>query len=238
MSSLRRGAIIRPRSFVPSCLFSTTTTGTPKTGATPLSQFGGVHGGKGGVSRMWRNKPLLRREGDRIFKTGLEASQLLIGEAGRKDQGEMEFMASWESMANSLSVVFDRHPKYAWVLKLMTEAERTVAFRVAWIDDTGISRVNRGFRVQVSECASYLHTLMWLDLTLTYHPQYSSALGPYEGPTTFSSRVNYSNVKANAFDTTFTNALRLATVLAVYVYHHVTSVLPIAFFACFSVGHL
>ena len=139
---------------------------------------------------MWRNKPLLRREGDRIFKTGLEASQLLIGEAGRKDQGEMEFMASWESMANSLSVVFDRHPKYAWVLKLMTEAERTVAFRVAWIDDTGISRVNRGFRVQ-----------------------YSSALGPYEGPTTFSSRVNYSNVKANAFDTTFTNALRLVVAL-------------------------
>ena len=203
MSSLLRSTNLRPRSIravqsVQSGLFSSTS-GTPKTGATPLSQFGGVHGGKGGVSRMWRNKPLLRREGDRIFKTGLEASQLLIGEAGRKDKGEIEFMSSWESMANSLSVVFDRHPKYAWVLKLMTEAERTVAFRVAWIDDTGISRVNRGFRVQ-----------------------YSSALGPYEGPTTFSSRVNYSNVKANAFDTTFTNALRLVTVLAAssYLFTH------------------
>ena len=49
---------------------------------------------------------------------------------------------------------------------------------------TPLSRVNRGIRVQ-----------------------YSSALGPYEGPTTFSSRVNFSNCKANAFDTMFTNAL-------------------------------
>ncbi len=50
-------------------------------------------------------------------------------------------MSSWEGMAHSLSVVFDRHPKYAWVLKLLTEAERTVSFRVAWIDDTGIRSV-------------------------------------------------------------------------------------------------
>jgi glutamate dehydrogenase (NADP+) len=46
------------------------------------------------------------------------------------------------------------------------------------------SRVNRGIRIQ-----------------------YSSALGPYEGPTSFSSRINFSNCKANAFDIMFTNAL-------------------------------
>ena len=33
----------------------------------------------------WRNKPLLRREGDKIFKTGQEAVQLLNNEAMRKD---------------------------------------------------------------------------------------------------------------------------------------------------------
>jgi hypothetical protein len=32
-----------------------------------------------------RNKPLLRREGDKIFKTGLEATQLLTAEAVRRD---------------------------------------------------------------------------------------------------------------------------------------------------------
>ena len=143
--------------------------------STPLSQYGGVHGSKGtaGSSKMWRNKPLLRREGDKIFKTGLEASELLIAEAGRKDGEAREFLASWESMVTSLSSVFDRHPKYAWVMKLLLEAERTISFRVAWIDDSGISRVNRGFRIQ-----------------------YSSALGPYEGPTVFTERLSYSVCKA------------------------------------------
>ena len=117
---------------------------TSKSFATPLSPYGGVHGGKSGASKMWRNKPLLRREGDRIFKTGIEASSLLISEAGRKDGDCSEFMSSWEGMAHSLSVVFDRHPKYAWVLKLLTEAERTISFRVAWIDDTGIRSVAVG----------------------------------------------------------------------------------------------
>ena len=43
--------------------------------SSPLNQFGGVHGTRSGAgsgtSKMWRNKPLLRREGDRIFKTGI-----------------------------------------------------------------------------------------------------------------------------------------------------------------------
>jgi len=155
----------------------------------PLSQFGGVHGtnrtvGGTGSAKLWRNKPLLKRGGDKIFKTGLEATQLLIGEAARKDSLSPEFMFSWESMATSLSVVFDRMPKYAWVMKQLLEPERTITFRVAWLDDTGVSRVNRGYRVQ-----------------------YSSALGPYEGGLSFSEDVNLSTMKAAAFDSTFSNAL-------------------------------
>ena len=107
-----------------------------------------------------------------------------MAEAKRKDGDATEFLAAWESMVTSLSGVFDRHPKYAWVMKLLLEAERTLSFRVAWIDDSGISRVNRGFRIQ-----------------------YSSALGPYEGPTVFTDRLNYSVCKAKAFDATFRNAL-------------------------------
>lgn len=133
---------------------------------------------------MWRNKPLLRRDGDKVFKTGIEAVQLLNGEALRRDEGSTKFLSVWGSMVQSLGVVFDRSPKYAWVMKQLLEPERSITFRVAWIDDTGISRVNRGFRVQ-----------------------YSSALGPYVGGTTFSSKVNLSTMKSAAFDTVFTNAL-------------------------------
>lgn len=95
-------------------------------------------------------------------------------------------MASWEPLVSSLGVVYERMPKYAWIMKQLLEPERSITFRVAWLDDMGVSRVNRGFRVQ-----------------------YSSALGPYEGGTVFSSRVNASMVKANALDATFSNAIAL-----------------------------
>jgi glutamate dehydrogenase (NADP+) len=78
-------------------------------------------------------------------------------------------------------------------MKQLLEPERSVTFRVAWLDDSGVSRVNRGFRVQ-----------------------YSSALGPYEGGTSFSPRVNSSMMKAAAFDTTFSNALALKNMGGAY----------------------
>lgn len=132
---------------------------------TPLSQAGGVHGNRSQISKNWRNKPLFRRTGDQIFKTGTEACQMLNQEAARRSPGMSEFLNVWEGTVNSLSGVFDRMPKYAWIMKQMLEPERTITFRVAWIDDAGISRTNRGYRVQ-----------------------YSSAMGPYEGGTTFNSR--------------------------------------------------
>ena len=54
-------------------------------------------------------------------------------------------------------------------------------------------RVNRGFRVQ-----------------------YSSALGPYEGGTDFSSHTTLSYMKAKAFDTTLTNALAMKNIGGAY----------------------
>lgn len=158
----------------------------PKPRGVPLSP-GSVHetNPTSGTKKLWRNKPLVHRaSGDRIFKTGVEASQILIEEAEIMDPGAAEFLASWESVVSSLAVVFDRMPKYAWVMKQLIEPERSITFRVAWMDDHGISRVNRGFRVQ-----------------------YCSAHGPYEGGLTFGPNVNHSFCKAAAFDTVFRNAL-------------------------------
>jgi hypothetical protein len=44
------------------------------------------------ISKSWRNKPLFRRQGDVRFKTGIEAGQLLIKEAMRRDSHEIEFI--------------------------------------------------------------------------------------------------------------------------------------------------
>lgn len=136
------------------------------------------------ISKSWRNKPLFRRQGDVRFKTGLEASELLVGEAMRRDAHETEFIDSLESTMQCLSPIFERNPKYAFVAKQLMEPERYIQFRVAWIDDVGVVRMNRGFRIQ-----------------------YSSSIGPYEGAIHFSPHVNYAVVKALGFDTVFSNAL-------------------------------
>jgi len=136
------------------------------------------------LSKSWRNKPLFRRQGDVRFKSGLEASNLLIAEAHRRDSHEVEYIESISSTMECLSPLFDRNPRYAFVAKQLMEPERFVQFRVAWMDDLGVVRLNRGFRIQ-----------------------YSSSLGPYEGPLHLGSHVNAGLVKALGFDNVFSNGL-------------------------------
>lgn len=136
------------------------------------------------ISKSWRNKPLFRRQGDVRFRTGMEAANLLVGEAKRRDAHETEFINSVTSTFQCLSPIFDRNPRYAFVAKQLMEAERYLQFRVAWIDDVGVVRMNRGYRIQ-----------------------YSSSLGPYEGALHFSPHVNSAVVKALGFDAVFSNAL-------------------------------
>jgi glutamate dehydrogenase (NADP+) len=136
------------------------------------------------LSKSWRNKPLFRRQGDVRFKSGLEASNLLIAEAKRRDAHEFQFIESISSTMECLSPLFDRNPRYAFVAKQLMEPERFVQFRVAWMDDLGVIRLNRGFRIQ-----------------------YSSSLGPYEGPLHLGSHVNAELIKALGFDNVFSNGL-------------------------------
>jgi len=57
------------------------------------------------VSKAWRNKPLFRRQGDVRFKTGLEAANLLVAEAKRRDAHETNFIKNVESTMTCLSPV-------------------------------------------------------------------------------------------------------------------------------------
>ena len=136
------------------------------------------------VSKSWRNKPLFRRQGDVRFKTGVEAAQLLVQEAQRRDAHEPEFIDSVKSNLLCLAPIFDRNPKYAFVAKTLMEPERHIQFRVAWIDDVGVVRMNRGWRIQ-----------------------YNSSIAPYEGGLHFGSHINNGVMKALGYDTVFSNAL-------------------------------
>ena len=66
------------------------------------------------------------------------------------------------------------------LLERMVEPERTISFRVTWMDDKGNVQVNKGYRVQ-----------------------FNQAIGPYKGGLRFHPSVNLSILKFFGFEQTF-----------------------------------
>ena len=103
-----------------------------------------------------------------------------------RDPGEKEFQQAVRDVFDAVKPVLDRHPEYRRnaILERLIEPERTIVFRVPWMDDHGQARVNRGFRVEMN-----------------------SAIGPYKGGLRFHASVNLSILKFLAFEQVFKNAL-------------------------------
>ncbi len=78
----------------------------------PLYQFGGVHGTfKSKANSTWRNKPLFRRLGDVKFKSGDEASSMLLREAARRDPYDKAFLETLEHILPNLAPLLERTPR-------------------------------------------------------------------------------------------------------------------------------
>ena len=110
----------------------------------------------------------------------------LIAEVKAKNPGEPEFHQAVEEVAESLSIVFEKHPEYrtAKILERIIEPERVIMFRVPWVDDQGEIYVNKGYRIEMN-----------------------SAIGPYKGGLRFHPSVNLSILKFLAFEQVFKNSL-------------------------------
>lgn len=110
----------------------------------------------------------------------------LVAEVKAKNPAEPEFHQAVEEFTGSIDVVFDRHPEYrsAKILERMVEPERTIMFKVPWMDDQGEIHVNRGFRVE-----------------------FNSAIGPYKGGLRFHPSVNLGILKFLGFEQIFKNSL-------------------------------
>ena len=93
-----------------------------------------------------------------------------------KNANEPEFLQAVDEVLTTLTPVIDANKNYEAnaILERMVEPERVVMFRVPWVDDKGIVRVNRGYRIQMN-----------------------SAIGPYKGGLRFDPSVNLSVLKAN-----------------------------------------
>jgi len=103
-----------------------------------------------------------------------------------KYPNEPEFLQAAEEVIVSVLPALDSNPEFIKLklLERMLEPERSISFRVTWIDDKGNVQINRGYRIQMN-----------------------SAIGPYKGGLRFHPSVNPSVLKFLAFEQVFKNAL-------------------------------
>jgi glutamate dehydrogenase (NADP+) len=103
-----------------------------------------------------------------------------------KNPNETEFLQAVYEVAETVIPYIEENPKYktAKILERIAEPERTIMFRVPWIDDKGEVQINRGYRVE-----------------------FNSAIGPYKGGLRFHPSVNLSILKFLGFEQIFKNSL-------------------------------
>jgi glutamate dehydrogenase (NADP+) len=103
-----------------------------------------------------------------------------------KNGHEPEFLQAVQEVAEAVIPFIEANPKYktAKILDRIVEPERTIIFRIPWLDDNGNVQVNRGYRVE-----------------------FNSAIGPYKGGLRFHPSVNLSILKFLGFEQIFKNSL-------------------------------
>lgn len=103
-----------------------------------------------------------------------------------KNAHEPEFLQAVKEVAEVVIPFIENNPKYSdfKILERIVEPERTIIYRVPWLDDNGNIQVNRGYRVE-----------------------FNSAIDPYKGGLRFHPSVNLSILKFLGFEQIFKNAL-------------------------------
>ncbi|ARC54998.1 glutamate dehydrogenase [Candidatus Riesia sp. GBBU] len=116
---------------------------------------------------------------DRYMKNFLNKIKILYSD-------QPEFLQSTSSFFSSLIQFLRRNESYLKysLLERMIEPERIIQFRVCWINDKGIVKVNTAWRIQ-----------------------FNSSIGPFKGGVRFHPSVNLSILKFLAFNQVFKNSL-------------------------------
>lgn len=122
------------------------------------------------------------------MNTHTNALETFMGSVASQSPHEPEFLQAVGEVAEVIIPYIDLHPEYrdAKILERLVEPERTISFRVPWVDDKGGVRVCRGYRVQ-----------------------FSSAIGPYKGGLRFHPSVDLSILKFLGFEQIFKNSLTM-----------------------------
>jgi glutamate dehydrogenase (NADP+) len=114
--------------------------------------------------------------------------QEVIASVKEKEVGQPEFHQAVEEVLTTLEPTVSRHPEYvkAKIYDRIVIPDRTIMFRVPWVDGKGEVQINRGFRVQ-----------------------FNNAIGPYKGGLRFHPSVNLGIIKFLGFEQIFKNSLTM-----------------------------
>ena len=110
----------------------------------------------------------------------------LVTHVTSKNPGEKEFHQALKEVVYSIAPVIEKHPEYrkASILERLVDPDRTILFRVPWMDDKDNVHVNKGYRVE-----------------------FNNAIGPYKGGMRFHPSVNLGILKFLGFEQIFKNSL-------------------------------
>jgi glutamate dehydrogenase (NADP+) len=110
----------------------------------------------------------------------------VIAKVKQTDPDQPEFHQAVEEVMETLEPTVKKHPEFvkANIYERIVEPERTIIFRVPWVDDKGNVKVNRGFRVQ-----------------------FNNAIGPFKGGLRLHPSVNLGIIKFLGFEQILKNAL-------------------------------
>ena len=114
----------------------------------------------------------------------MSPSDAIYAKVVARDPEQPEFHQAVKEVLESLEPVLEENPEYISIVERVVEPERLIHFRVPWVDDEGVTQVNRGFRIQ-----------------------FNGAIGPYKGGLRFHPSVNASILKFLAFEQIFKNSL-------------------------------
>ncbi len=110
----------------------------------------------------------------------------IISDLEKKHPGELEYLQAVREVLESLKEVLLQNPQFEakGIIERIVEPDRTLIFKVPWVDDNGQVQVNIGYRVQ-----------------------FNNAIGPYKGGLRFHPSVNLSILKFLGFEQIFKNSL-------------------------------
>ncbi len=110
----------------------------------------------------------------------------IMADVEKRNPGQKEFLQAVKEVLETIVDFVNQNPRYdnAKIIERLVEPERTIIFRVTWVDDKGQVQVNRGYRIE-----------------------FNSAIGPYKGGLRFHPSVNLSILKFLGFEQIFKNSL-------------------------------